>query len=109
MLKLIYSPTDAEIEAALEKDRSRPKAEIIAELPRKSKEVSPLRPGFAIMEQGVKYIDPETDMVHVDLFSKLERVELDFDVTEKQKKYALAFRVAYSDATRRGPRLRGAL
>lgn len=99
MLKLTYAPTEAEIEAALDADRASPRAEVISNIPRKTKFVKEILPGFEIAKQGVKYKDPESGLLYIDLYHKLEKVELKMEVSVQQQRYAKAFRTAYSDAT----------
>ena len=85
MLKLTYKPTKSQLAAD-------PKA-----LPRvvTLNDITPT--DFAILKHGVRYLDPDSGMVFIATYDKLEKVELVMDVTKEQREYARAFQLVNSD------------
>lgn len=105
MLKITYEPTEEAIEIALKLAKGETKEQVIAAMPRELKEVSGA--DFEMANHGIKYTDPETGLVHVDLWYKVQKIEIVVTISEDQKKYARAFRKAYSDKTKVGPSVNG--
>ena len=99
MLKLTFSPTEAEVAAAIDAAPAKAtKDEVLKGMVRRTKEVE-VNDGdnFAIEKYGVRYTDSETGLVHMTLFNMLESVELKMDVSKFQSEYASAFVRAKSD------------
>lgn len=63
----------------------------------KTKDVDGSSVGFEINSAGIKYADSD-GLVRFDLFHKIKKFDLEMEPTEGQKKYAAAFREAYSDS-----------
>lgn len=76
MLKLKFEPTEAHP---------------------KGKELVIESSDFAIEKHGVRYTDPDNGCTFVATYDKLASVELKMKVSDEQRRYAEAFRIANSD------------